>query len=87
MRSATIQERLKLMNIDQKHPKDNTNLNINKIIKEKQIQTIKEEKTEEKVEIEDNQNTKKSNSIHHRATVFSKGSYSSKKNEILHPIQ
>ena len=85
MRSATIQERLKQMNIDQKKPKDN--LNINKIMKEKKILPIIEEKPEPKEEIEDNQNNKLHNSIHHRATVFSKRSNTTGENKILPPIQ
>ena len=86
MRSATIQERLKQMNIDQKKPKDN--LNINKIMKEKKIQPIIEEKPEPKEEIEDNQkNNKLHNSIHHRATVFSKRSNTTGENKVLPPIQ
>ena len=67
-RSFTIQERIKAMNIKQKEVKENNGFN-----KNKQIPKILEEKEDDKIEeINKIPEVKISNSIHHRATVFSK---------------
>ena len=78
MRSATIQERLKLMNIDQKEQKNN----INQFKNNKQIMTIiEEEKPEEKEGNENINQNNKINSIHQRQTVFSKKTNINKENK------
>ena len=67
-RSFTIQERIKAMNIKQKEVKENNDFN-----KNKQIPKILEEKEDDQIEeINKIPEVKISNSIHHRATVFSK---------------